>query len=236
MPPPRGVRWDYQIGEPYEPHPDTAVVSRDRQAEPAAGLYSICYVNAFQTQPHELPWWEANHPDLLLRDGRGELVVDEAWDEVLLDISATSNRAALAEVVGRWIDGCAASGFEAVEPDNLDSYARSDGLLGPEDAVALATMLADRAHAAGLAIAQKNDTDLAARAADIGFDFAVVEECGRWDECDAYAAAYGPLVFVVEYRDRDFDAACAGWPELPVVRRDIDVTAPGSPTYRYAAC
>ncbi|MGH9232422.1 MAG: endo alpha-1,4 polygalactosaminidase [Acidimicrobiales bacterium] len=234
--PPAGAPFDYQIGEPYPPHPETRVVSRDRGAAPAEGLYNVCYVNAFQAQPHELAWWRSSHPDLLLRDGAGQEVVDAAWNEVLLDISTDARRTALADVVGAWIDGCAADGFDAVEPDNLDSYSRSDGLLDRVDAAAFATLLAERAHDAGLAIAQKNDTDLAPEGRTIGFDFAVAEECGRWDECDAYARAYGPLVLVVEYADDHFEAACAGWPELSVVRRDVDVSAPGDETYRYAVC
>ncbi|HET6952800.1 MAG TPA: endo alpha-1,4 polygalactosaminidase [Acidimicrobiales bacterium] len=234
-PPPAGVPFDYQIGDPYTPDAETRIVSRDREAAPATGLYNICYVNAFQAQPHELAWWEAEHPDLLLRRG-GEYVVDGGWDEVLLDISTASKRDALAGVVGGWIDGCAAAGFDAVEPDNLDSHTRAEDLLTPDDAAAFATLLAARAHAAGLAIAQKNDTDLAARGRTIGFDFALSEECARWDECDAYVAAYGLRVLDVEYADDAFAAGCAGWPDLSIVRRDRDVTAPGSAGYRYAAC
>lgn len=231
-----GASFDYQIGGSYPPHPATRVVSRDRGSEPADGLYSICYVNAFQAQPGDLSWWEEDHPDLLLRDSDGEHVVDQEWDEVLLDISTPDRRAAAADVVGAWIDRCAADGFDAVEPDNLDSYARSDGLLTRDDAAAFATLLAERAHSAGLAIAQKNDTELAPQGRDIGFDFAVVEECNRWSECDPFATAYDSRVFVVEYRDRDLDTGCADWPELAIVRRDREVSAQGSDTYRYATC
>ncbi len=128
--------------------------------------------------------------------------------EALLDTSTATKRSRLAKIVGGWIDGCATSGFQAVEPDNLDSYERSDGLLTPEHNAAFAKLLADRAHAAGLAIGQKNTTDLLERRKEIGFDFAVVEECGRYDECGDFADAYDDRVFVVEYADRDFARAC----------------------------
>lgn len=233
--PPGGAPFDYQIGEPYAPHPETRIVARDRTAEPAPGAYNICYVNAFQAQPGELPWWRAEHADLLLRDGDG-YVIDRDWDEVLLDISSPARRGELAGVVGGWIDGCAAHGFDAIEPDNLDSYTRSGGLLSRADAAAFAALLTRRAHEAGLAVAQKNDADLAADGPAIGFDFAIAEECNRWSECDAYADAYGTRVLVIEYRDEDFDAGCAAWPELSIVRRDRDVTAPGAAGYRYDAC
>lgn len=136
------------------------VVSRDRGDRPAPGVYSVCYVNAFQAQPGELSRWRARDPGLLLRDGDGGLVVDDEWDEALLDTSTAAKREALAEVVGAWIDDCAERGFRAVEPDNLDSVERSDGLLTPADNAAFARLLASRAHAAGLAVAQKNTTEL----------------------------------------------------------------------------
>ena len=47
---------------------------------------------------------------VLLRDDDKELVIDEDWQEPLLDISTRDKRAALAQVVGKWIDGCATSG------------------------------------------------------------------------------------------------------------------------------
>lgn len=227
--------FDYQLGEPYPPPEGTEVVVRDREAAPTAGLYDVCYVNAYQAQPHELAWWEANHPDLLLRDGDG-YVVDGAWDEVLLDISSDAQRRALVDVVGGWIDGCAADGFDAVEPDNLDSHTRSAHLLTPADAEAFARLLTARAHDAGLAIAQKNDAEMAPKGPSLGFDFAIAEECNRWSECDAFADAYGPLVYVVEYDDAAFDTGCREWPHLSIVRRDVMLTPPGSSDHRHAAC
>jgi len=233
--PPAGVPFDYQLGGAYEPRAGTEIVVRDRAASPAAGLYNICYVNAFQTQSHELAWWEDHHPDLLLRDDGG-YVVDSAWNEVLLDISSARTRAPLADVVGAWIDSCAADGFDAVEPDNLDSYARSSGLLAADDAAAFATLLTERAQAAGLAIAQKNGGDLAPRGPSLGFDFAVVEECNRWSECDVYTEAYGDAVLVIEYRAADFATGCAEWPHLSVAHRDLDVRPAGAVGYVEDAC
>jgi len=235
--PPANAMFDYQIGEAYRPPSGVRVVSRDRESSPAAGLYNICYVNAFQTQPHEVQWWQDNHDDLLLKDDDGNYVVDGEWNEILLDVSSARKRAAVAAIVNDWIDGCADDGFDAVEPDNLDSWTRSDGHLDEDDAVAFASLLTAHAHAAGLAIGQKNTAELADAGPEIGFDFAVAESCGRFDECDAYTDAYGAKVIVIEYRRQDFRAACDGWGStLSVVLRDRDVTAPGSATYVYDAC
>jgi hypothetical protein len=237
VPPPVNARFDYQIGAPYPPAPGVRVVSRDRSSAPAATLYNVCYVNAFQVQPEELGWWKDTHPDLLLREAGGGLVVDDDWNEALLDVSTPAKRAALASIVGGWIDGCARHGFQAVEPDNLDSFERSAGRLTPSDNAAFAGLLARRAHAEGLAIGQKNTTELLARRASIGFDFAVTEECGRYGECGQYASAYANRVLDIEYRVKDFTAACRReGATLTVVLRDRDVSPPGSPRYLFRAC
>jgi hypothetical protein len=59
---------DYQLGGAYDPPDGTTIVARDSTEQPAAVLYSICYLNGFQTQPQDADWWRASHPDLLLSD------------------------------------------------------------------------------------------------------------------------------------------------------------------------
>ncbi|THC55325.1 endo alpha-1,4 polygalactosaminidase [Streptomyces sp. A1499] len=231
--------FDYQLGGAYAPPAKTRAVSRDRSADPVPGAYNICYVNAFQAQPgtKAARWWQREHPDLLLRDDEGDTVIDEDWGEPLLDISTGKKRAALAGIVGKWIDGCAESGFDAVEPDNLDSYERSDGLLTADHAAAFARLLAERAHRSGLAIAQKNTTDLLGEHRRIGFDFAVTEECARYQECPDFAAAYDGKVFDIEYVKKDFTAACRSWgEELSVTLRDRDVLPAGEEGHVYEHC
>jgi hypothetical protein len=235
--PPANGGLDYQLGGAYPPAADVAVLSRDRTDAPATGLYNICYVNGFQTQPGEASMWLSSYPDLLLRTGNGAPVIDPEWpDEYILDISTASKRGRLVEIVGQWIDGCARSGFDAVEIDNLDTYSRFGNRISQADAVAFAAVLARRAHDAGLAIGQKNSSDLVARRADIGFDFAVVEQCNEFDECGDFTAGYGDQVYVIEYIREEFEQGCALYPQLSVVFRDVDVSAPGSSTYVRDAC
>lgn len=214
---------DYQLGGAYEPPVGVGIVARDRQESPASGAYNICYVNAYQTQPGTLRWWRAKHPRLVLP------VKDVAWGEWLLN---TRRPRALAHVVGRWIDGCSRDGFQAVEPDNLDSWTRSEGMLTRADNTTYAKLLIRQAHAAGLAIAQKNAASLAPRRL---FDFAVVEQCQRYSECDRFTAAYGDQVIEIEYRRKDFEAACAAR-SVPIVFRDRMLRPPGSPGYRFGKC
>ncbi|MER7170216.1 endo alpha-1,4 polygalactosaminidase [Streptomyces mesophilus] len=229
--------FDYQLGGPYEPDKKVAAVARDRTAKPAPGRYNVCYVNAFQTQPgRSIDWWKAHHDELLLRKD-GELVIDEDWDEALLDISTEDKRKDLMRIVGPWLDGCARDGYDAVEPDNLDSYTRSDGLLSAEDAAGFARLLAVRAHGEGLAIGQKNTTDLLPRSEKIGFDFAVVEECAAYDECEPFRKAYDDRVFAVEYKADAFARGCRRWGgELSFTLRDLDVRPRGAKGYVFRTC
>ncbi|MFF1820792.1 endo alpha-1,4 polygalactosaminidase [Kribbella sp. NPDC058245] len=232
--PPLHAGLDYQLGGPYPPAADVKVVVRDRTAPIAEGLYNVCYVNAFQTQPGEGGDWDQ---DLLLRDSAGKLVIDEDWDEPLLDLRTADKRTRIAAKLNTWIDGCATSGYKAIEPDNYDSYTRSKGLLTPDHAKALLTLLAEHAHSRSLAIGQKNTADLAADRKTVGLDFAVSEECGQYDECATYADAFADNVLVVEYTADGLRKACTTFGRrLSVVLRDREVTAPGSPTYIRRTC
>jgi len=240
-PPPANAGFDYQIGGGY-PLPDgVSVVSRDWfGGQPADGAYSICYVNAFQTQdddpfvdrPDETSNWPSN---LILSDE------DPNWPgEYLVNVSTDALRTAALAHLAPMMDACASKGYDAIEFDNLDSWTRFDGLpFDMADSVAFATMLTDYTHDLGLASAQKNTTDLifAGEHTAIGFDFAVAEECGTYEECGAFVLGYGNAVVAIEYTDAGFAWACAGFgAELSIVRRDTNVTQPGSETYTYDAC
>ena len=239
--PPADGAFDYQLGGAYAPAAGTQIVTRDRTESPLPGVYSICYVNAFQTQPGARTWWRARHRSLLLRR-HGAGVQDPGWPgEFLLDTSSARRRAGIAKVVGRWIDGCARAGFQAVEPDNLDSWTRSKGRLSSSDNFALARRLIARAHRAGLAIAQKNAAEKTATAKRAGFDFAVAESCQVYDECDAYTGAYGAEVLEIEYADEggeaNFQAACeARGASISINYRDHDLLTPDDPGYVDQVC
>ncbi|MFG2545045.1 endo alpha-1,4 polygalactosaminidase [Streptomyces sp. NPDC048594] len=233
-PPPAHAVFDYQIGGAYTPPSGVQVVSRDHTASPAAGLYNICYVNAFQAQRGAEDEWD---DDLLLRDAGGDIVYDTEWKEALLDLRTAGKRERVAEKIGTWIDSCGDKGFQAVEPDNYDSYTRSEKLLDAADAQAFVKLLAERAHADGLAIGQKNTVELAGNRVANGLDFAVAEECGEWDECGDYTAEFGDHVIVIEYTAEGLSKACSGFADtLSIVRRDLDVSPKGSSSYVRETC
>lgn len=269
--PPANGTFDYQLGGAYPPTDDVQVVSRDRTAEPVGGVYSICYVNLLQTQPDEegwsagdppygtTAWWEQHHPDLLLRDADGQVVMDDAWGEALLDVRTAAQREALFAIQRDWIAGCRTAGFDAVEPDNLDTHTRSGGLLTFAQTRAYLELVVPFAHAQGLAVAQKNAAgeNGYGRTGDRfvgtdppqGFDFAIAEECGVYDECDDYTAVFGDLVYEIEYTDENpvvtrggvartvFEWACAErGSSLSVLLRDRDLVPAGEPGYHVETC
>jgi hypothetical protein len=238
--PPAGG-YDTQLGGDYPPPAGVTTVSRDRQSPPAPGLYSICYFNGFQTQADETEWWQQNHPDLLLRGKDGKPVEDKKWPgEFLLDTSTDAKRRAIFGVIGAWVRKCAEDGFNAIEPDNLDSWSRSSGLLTINDNLALVRLMSDLAHDLGLAVAQKNNSEIGATGKVLaGFDFAIAEECEVYDECDAYTSNY-IQVLEIEYTDNDPDAfkrACSKrGGKIPIVLRDRNLTMPENKAYRFEMC
>jgi hypothetical protein len=225
--PPLGAGFDYQLGGAYTPPAGVGLVVRDSSDAPAPGVYSVCYLNAFQTQPDSD--WSGANSGLVLRAPSGSPIIDPDWpDESLLDISTPEKRQRLVAIVAGWLDDCAAAGFLAVELDNLDSFTRAGSALDFEATSAYASDLTRAAHQRGLAVAQKNTAEVSSCGPALGFDFAITEECWRWDECDAYTEQYGSRVFDIEYDTASFQTGCrAQRPPIPILR-DANLVPPGT--------
>ncbi|HTW21308.1 MAG TPA: endo alpha-1,4 polygalactosaminidase [Mycobacteriales bacterium] len=239
--PPANGRFDYQIGGAYKPLPSVRIVDRDRTSHPAPGFYNICYINAFQTQAYQDRWWKKYHPGLLLRKN-GSLVEDPGWPgEIILDTATSSDRHKLLAIEEGWLHICKSKGFNAVEPDNLDSNTRSKGLLTRADDETFAKLLVAKGHADGLAMAQKNDAERSAHLKRTAhFDFAIAEECQVYSECSYYLKAYGDQVYEIEYTDdgrKYYHEACAARGDrISIILRDREVVARGHKGYVYEAC
>ncbi|MEU3309970.1 endo alpha-1,4 polygalactosaminidase [Nocardiopsis sp. NPDC006832] len=236
--------FDYQLGGAYPPPPGVDIVVRDSSTDPEPDLYSVCYVNGFQTQPGDLDSWQET-PDLLLRDEDGDPVADPGWpDEFLLDTSTSDRRERIAEALTETIDRCAEAGFDAVEFDNLDSYLRSDEALTSDDNLALAVDLVALTHERGMEAAQKNTVEEAERGKEeVGFDFAITESCGAWSECDGYTRVYGEeKVLAIEYPEdleeagTSFVEVCDSGPPTRTILRDLDLVPESEPGHVFDAC
>ncbi|MBT0772728.1 endo alpha-1,4 polygalactosaminidase [Kineosporia sp. J2-2] len=242
--PPLNGKVDIQLAGGYRPGAGVRTIDRDRSEDPVKGVYSICYINGFQTQDYEKSFWTATRARraLLLKDADGKPLEDANWPgEYILDTSTKNKRAAIARIEYAWIDDCAARGYQAVDPDNLDTWTRFPAELRRADNLALAKLLAGRAHSKGLAIAQKNAGELSrATRKAIGFDFAVVESCQVYDECGLYDQAYGDRWFEIEYTDNgsaNWNTACdARGDRISVIYRDPTILPKTADDYHYEEC
>lgn len=231
--PPLDVDLDYQLGGAYRPASNVGVVTRDwYSGRPMRRGYSICYVNAFQTQGDipgiERPDEQGNWPRRLVLWRAGQ---DPNWPgEYPIDIRTPAKRKRAANWVRQMVQTCADKGFDAVEFDNLDTWTRFGDIEGvrtpirKRHAVLYARRLVRHAHSLGLAVGQKNSSLLTARQSldRIGFDFVVAEQCGTYRECHRYTRVFGNRVLAIEYDTESFAYTCneiGG--QVAVVLRDV---------------
>jgi len=108
---------------------------------------------------------------------------------------------AVREVMKKRLDLAADKGCDGVDPDNTDFYLYDTGFnYTKEDAIAYIKFLSEEAHKRGLKIGLKNNGELVSNVIEY-VDFAVVESCFKYNECDLYKPFIekGKNVFVVEY-------------------------------------
>lgn len=236
--PPPGVGFDYQLGGDYPLPAGAELVVRQWSGGSAdEDAYSVCYINAFQTEA------EPGHPDSIINWPEG-LVWDEAEDpewpgEHPIDISSNRNRRTAVDFITHRFQECVERGFDAVELDNLDTFTRyPDAPFDRDDAIAYARLLVDAATELGLAVGQKNTPELLDVArTEIGFGFAIVEECGQFEECQAYVDTYEGRVYDVEYTDEGLTAACEAIGDVAgVVQRDVGLVTPEAAEYVFTTC
>jgi hypothetical protein len=197
--PSASTTWQWQLTSPVDTSVPAQMYDVDLFDTPrrvvsalrARGSRAVCYVSV-----GSLERWR---PDA----GRfPDAVVGKPLDgwpgERWLDIRRLD---VLGPILRARLDRCRAKGFDGVEPDNVDGYANDTGFpLRAADQLRFNRFLAHEAHARGLSIGLKNDLDQAA-ALEPSFDWALVEECFRYRECDRLApfVRAGKAVFSVEY-------------------------------------
>jgi hypothetical protein len=107
----------------------------------------------------------------------------------------------LEPVLAKRFDMCREKGFDAIEPDIMDHYENKTGFrVTAVDQLRFNRLVARLAHERGMAVGLKNDAGQAGQL-EPSFDFAVVEECIQYDECEEYTPFIraGKAVFHAEY-------------------------------------
>jgi hypothetical protein len=197
--PPLDVAWQYQLRS--APDPDRVfdfwlVDMFDTKASLVQQLHDTggkvaCYISAGSWEN-----WRPdadNFPNRVL--GRGLA----GWPgERWLDIRALDD---LAPIMSARLDLCVEKGFDTVDFDNVNGYLNPTGFpLRGRHQLAYNRWLANAAHEHGLSVGLKNDgeqvEDLVAY-----FDFALVESCFQYNECELYSPFIdaGKAVLEVEY-------------------------------------
>jgi hypothetical protein len=198
-----GLSWQWQLADPVlDPPLDVDVYDldwEDTPAETVASLHDrgsrvICYVN--------VGTWEewrsdaATYPRSLIGNAWPEWEGERFVDIRRLDL--------LGPIVEARFDTCKTKGFDAIEPDLIDTYDADTGFaLTENDQLRFNRWLANAAHERGLAIGQKNVPHLTTELLP-DFDFAVTEDCldeGWCDQLSPYITA-NKAVFAAEYTDR----------------------------------
>ncbi len=194
-----GLRFDLQFTRPFDldrPVDFLELDLFDTTAETVASLKArgvrlACYLNAGAFER-----WRpdaASFPAELLGKAYAGWP-GERW----LDIRRQD---LLAPILLARLDLCRAKGFDSVEADNVNGFENDTGFaLERADQLSFNRWLAAAAHARGLSIGLKNAGLLAADLAD-AFDWALVESCYRFVECQLFQPfrRAGKAVFVIEY-------------------------------------
>jgi hypothetical protein len=229
-PRPPDAQWQYQLQGSIDRSNAARVFDVDGAETPAAtvralkrdGRYVVCYFSAgtyenFRSDSRRLAPSVRGRPV----EGYG----NERWLDIRrLDLVAPLLRARMRT--------CARKGFDAVEPDNVDGYDNPTGFpLRRSDSLRFTRWLARTAHRLGLAVGLKNSTGLVSALA-ARFDFAVVEQCLQYDECERYRPFIrrGKPVYEVEYEGTP-QSVCpqAGRLGINTIVKDVDLTAPSRP-------
>lgn len=207
---PSGLTWNWDLegGIPsgadiidYDPklgNNSKAPISRN------GARHVICYFSAGS--------WEAGRPDMgglkqgvdyknaLQGGNEGGQWKSNGQPERWVNIDSPAVRSVM---VGRLVNA-KERGCDAVEPDNLDGDLSSDNKSGfnksQAQVLAYYKFLSDEAHRLGLQIGLKNADDLVGKAVGM-FDFVIVEECMKYNECGKYKpfTAQRKAVLIAEY-------------------------------------
>lgn len=254
LPPGGKVSWDWQIGAATEADigvpagvklldVDGFATSAAKVASlESAGIYTVCYINAGSYQPG-LPD-SAEYPDSL------KIQADPDWPgEYFLDVTDVFEPGSvLATILRARFKMCKDKGFDALEPDNLQN---DENVTSGTKTITLSEQLdfngwvADEAHAAGLAVFQKNGPDKVLLKDRTGkmmvekFDGILNEQCQQFSECDPLGeySKRGKLALDVEYKaGLTVDCAASAKLQINALKKDLLLVGMNASGYLRTAC
>jgi len=166
------------------------------------GDRAVCYIDAGTAEN-----WRPDYskfPAALLGDNNGW--PGEQW----LDTNPSGpDYATLQAIMTARFEMCAANGFDAVEPDNMDGAENTSGFkLTVAEGDQYAEWVAREVHSLGMTVAQKNFEDQSS-VLEPYFDFVIEEQCFQYDDCSDLApyTKAGKAIFEVEYQGQGENTA-----------------------------
>ncbi|NOU32561.1 MAG: endo alpha-1,4 polygalactosaminidase [Polyangiaceae bacterium] len=252
LPPTGKVSWDWQIGAGSDANVglpagvklldvDGFDVSAAKVASlKSAGVYTVCYINAGSYEP--------NRPDSASYPQALKVQADPDWPgEFFLDVTDVfKSDSVLAKILRARFKMCKDKGFDALEPDNLQNDENvGGGKITAQQQLDFNGWVADEAHAAGLAVLQKNGPDKILLKDRTGkmmvekFDGILNEQCQEFDECAALGEypKRGKLALNVEYK-KTLTVDCAASDALGInsLKKDLPLAGMSGSGYLRQAC
>jgi hypothetical protein len=162
----------------------------------AKGIHVICYIDVGTAED-----WRPDYSSFPASD----LGNSNGWPgERYIDIADT---AVNEPIMTARFEMCKAKGFDAVEPDNEDTYeegSKTGFVITKAEQETYDDWIAGEVHSLGMAVFQKNGGELVSNLESLS-DGAVTEECNVYDECANYEPylAAGKPVLNAEYGSSD---------------------------------
>ena len=220
--------FDYQLGGAYPPPAGVRAVSRDRRPNPRPASTTSATSTPSRRSPTSRHLVEGPPPRTAAAGEHGEPVIDEDWDEPLLDISTGAKRRPSWKSSGR---GSTAAPRPATTRSNpTTSTPTSVPTAGsPPARRGLRPAPARRAHQRHLADRAEEHHRPAAAAPPYRLRLRRRRGVRPLQGVHRLRDAYAGRVFVIEYRKKDFTAACrALGQDLSLTLRDRDVRPAGA--------
>lgn len=252
LPPSGKVSWDWQIGAGSDANVGLPAGVRlldvdgfDVSAATVAslknsGVYTVCYINAGSYEPAR--------PDSAAYTEALKLQADPNWPgEFFLDVTDVFKPGStLASILRARFKMCKEKGFDTLEPDNLQNDENiKGGRITLQQQLDFNGWVADAAHAAGLAVFQKNGPDKILLTDRSGmmmvdkFDGILNEECQQFSECTALSEypKRGKLALNVEYKpSTSLDCAASDALAINSLKKDLLLVGLKSKEYLRTAC
>jgi Glycoside-hydrolase family GH114 len=222
--PKSGTTWQWQLTGTIDTTVDVQMYDIDLfessttliKSLQTAGRAVVCYFSAGSYEP--------DRPDsaALMKTGLGKTL--DGWPaEKWLDIRS----AAVRQIMQARLDTAKSKGCDGVEPDNVDGFDNDNGLgLTKQDQLDYNTFLATEGHARGLSVGLKNALALVT-ALQPSFDWALNEECLKYDECDGLApfVKANKAVFHCEYAKSTTGICDKNPAGFSTIVKDLDLDA-----------